>query len=289
MRIRPTARGRLAAVLGDPVHHSLSPLLHNFWFERCGVDGAYLALRVPAADLDAALRLLPRLGFLGFNVTIPHKERAFRAVDAHDDAARRTGAVNTVLVRPDGTLLGLNTDGFGFLRHLRASVPDWRPDAGPAVLLGAGGAARGIAGALAEAGVAELRICNRSRGRAEDLVAALAAHFPQVRFAVVDWAERAAVLDSAALVVNTTSLGMKGMPELDLDLSLLPESAVVADIVYVPLETSFLRRARERGHRTVDGLGMLIWQAVPGFRHWGGVEPPVDGSERLLLLEGLSS
>lgn len=289
MRIRPTARARLAAVLGDPVHHSLSPLLHNSWFERCGVDGAYLALRVAAEDFDSVLRLLPRLGFLGFNVTIPHKERAFRAVDAHDEAARLTGAVNTVLVRPDGTLLGLNTDGLGFLAHLRASVPDWSPRAGAVVLLGAGGAARGIAGALADAGVVELRICNRSRERAEALAAALAQTFPQARFTVVDWAERAAALDGAALVVNTTSLGMQGMPDLDLDLSLLPESAAVADIVYVPLETSLLRRARERGHRTVDGLGMLIRQAVPGFRHWGGMEPPLDGSERLLLLEGLSS
>ncbi len=289
MRIRPGARARLAAVLGDPVHHSLSPLLHGFWFERCGVEGAYLALRVAAADFDAALRLLPRLGFLGFNVTIPHKERAFRAVDDHDTAARVTGAVNTVLVRPDGTLFGRNTDGWGFVRHLRASVPDWRPRAAPAVLLGAGGAARGIAGALAAEGVGELRICNRSRRRAEALAEALAPHFPAVRIAVVDWQARHDALAGAGLLVNATSLGMEGMPDLDLDLSPLPASAVVADIVYVPLETSLLRRARKRGLRTVDGLGMLIWQAVPGFRHWGGVEPPVDGRERLLLLEALSS
>ncbi len=287
MPSHPTARARLAAVLGDPVAHSLSPLLHNHWFARLGIDGVYLALRVPAGDFDRALRLLPRLGFRGFNVTVPHKERAFRAVDRRDRAAETCGAVNTVRVEADGSLTGLNTDGFGFLAHLRRRVPGWRPDAGPAVVLGAGGAARAVVAALLEAGVGEMRIVNRTRARAEALVADLAPRFPTARLVAVDWTARDAALAGAALLVQTTSLGMRGMPPLELALDPLPPTAVVADVVYVPLETDLLRRARMRGHPVVDGLGMLIWQAVPGFRHWGGVEPPVDGTVEALLLEGL--
>ena len=283
----PSARARLAAVLGDPIAHSLSPRLHNHWFERHGIDGAYLALRVAAADFEPALRLLPRLGFRGFNVTIPHKERAFRAVDRHDRAAVICRAVNTIRVEVDGSLTGLNTDGFGFLAHLRQSVPDWQAAAGPVVLLGAGGAARALAAALAEAGVEEIRLVNRSRARAEALAADLAPHFPHLRLRLMGWEDTAAALEGAALLVNATSLGMRGMPELALALDPLPREAVVADIVYVPLETTLLRRARARGHRTVDGLGMLIWQAVPGFRHWGGCEPVVDRTVTDLLLEAL--
>lgn len=283
-----TAAARLAALLGDPVAHSLSPLLHNHWFERYGVDGVYIALRVPADDLEATLRLLPRLGFLGFNVTLPHKEAVFRLVDRHDAAAARIGAVNTVLVEPGGALLGRNTDGEGFLAHLRAECPSWRPADAPAVLLGAGGAARAVAAALLEAGVPELRLANRTRERAEALADWLAAHFP-ARPVVVGWEERTQALAGAGLLVHATSLGMAGKPPLDLPLDLLPLSAVVADIVYVPLETDLLRRARLRGHPVVDGLGMLIHQAVPGFRHWGGVEPQPDRAVRDLLLRGLSS
>jgi len=283
----PTARARLAAVLGDPVVHSLSPLLHNHWFARLGIDGVYLALRVPAEVFDETLRLLPALGFRGFNVTIPHKERAFRAVDRRDRAAEVCGAVNTVRVEADGSLTGLNTDGFGFLAHLRRRVPGWRPEAGPTVVLGAGGAARAVVAALLEAGVGEVRIVNRTRPRAERLIADLAPHFPTARLSAVDWTARGEALTGAALLVQTTSLGMHGMPSLELPLDSLPRRAVVAEVVYVPSETDLLRRARKRGHPVVDGLGMLIWQAVPGFRHWGGVEPPVDGTVEALLLEGL--
>lgn len=283
-----TAAARLAALLGDPVAHSLSPLLHNHWFERYRVDGVYVALRVPAADLADALRLLPRLGFLGFNVTLPHKEAAFRLVDRHDAAAARIGAVNTVLVEPGGALLGRNTDGEGFLHHLRAECPSWRPGEAPAVLLGAGGAARAVAAALLAAGVPELRFVNRTRERAEELAHWLRRHFV-ARTTVVAWAERAEALRGAGLLVNCTSLGMTGEPPLDLVLDPLPVSAVVADIVYVPLETDLLRRARLRGHPVVDGLGMLIHQAVPGFRHWGGVEPRPDRPVRDLLLRAFSA
>lgn len=283
-----TASARLAALLGDPVAHSLSPALHNFWFQRHGIDGVYIALRVAADDLAATLQLLPRLGFLGFNVTLPHKEAAFRLVDQHDAAAARIGAVNTILVQPDGRLLGCNTDGEGFLAHLRATCPFWQPESAPVVVLGAGGAARAVAAALIDAGVRQLRLANRSRERAEALAAWLADHFP-IRPEVVDWPERAQALAGAGLLVNCTSLGMSGKPALDLPLDALPLAAIVADIVYVPLATDLLCRARQRGHAVVDGLGMLIRQAMPGFRHWGGVEPQLDQQVRDLLLQSLAS
>ncbi len=278
-----SARARLAAVLGDPVAHSLSPRLHNYWFRRYRIDGVYLALRTAARDLAAVLDLLPRLGFLGFNVTVPHKERAFTLLAAHDPAARRMRAVNTIIRREDGSLFGMNTDGLGFRRSLEEAVPDWRPDSGPAVLLGAGGAARAVAVTLLEAGVPELRIANRTPQRAAELASWLADR----RVSVVPWRARAEALAGAALLVNATRLGMTGAPPLELSLDLLPEAAIVCDIVYTPLETALLRRARRRGLRTVDGLGMLLHQAVPGFRHWGGREPEVDAGLRSFLLQGL--
>lgn len=281
-----TAAARLAALLGDPVAHSLSPRLHNHWFARHRLDGLYLALRVPARDLAATLRLLPRLGFLGFNITLPHKEAAFALVDRHDPAAARIGAVNTVLVHADGSLLGCNTDGSGFLLHLRATCPAFRPDAAPAVLLGAGGAARAIAAALLDAGVEELRLVNRTAERAHALADWLSHHFAH-RPTVVPWPDRAEALRGAGLLVNATSLGMQGKPPLDLPLDPLPLSAIVADIVYVPLATDLLVRARLRGHPVVDGLGMLIGQAVPGFRHWGGTEPAIDASTHAVLRQAL--
>ena len=282
-----SGRARLAAVLGDPVAHSLSPRLHGYWFERYRIDGAYLPLRVRAEDLAAVFTLLPRLGFRGWNVTLPHKEAAATLVHELDPAAARIGAVNTVLVGEGGHLRGLNTDGFGFLASLRKQVPGFAPAAGPAVVLGAGGAARAVAAALCEAGCPQLRIVNRTPERAESLVAWLRRHFA-ADAEVVPWSEREAALAGTVLCVNATSLGMVGRPPLPLSLTRLPPEAVVADIVYVPLETPFLRAARERGHRTVDGLGMLLWQAVPGFRHWGGVEPVVDAGLRECLLQALS-
>ncbi len=269
---------RLAALLGDPVHHSLSPRIHNHWFARYRIPGIYLALRVAERDLAAALALLPRLGFLGFNVTMPHKQRALELVDRLDAVARRVGAVNTVLVMEDGALLGRNTDGEGFLASLKTARPAWRADAAPVVLLGAGGAARAIACALLDAGVPELRLVNRSRARAE----ALAADLADSRIRITSWRERSKALSGAGLLVNATSLGMHGCAELELDLDALPRAAVVADIVYAPRCTALLRRAQARGHPVVEGLGMLLYQAVPGFAHWGGVVPEVD--ERLWSL-----
>lgn len=279
---------RLAGVIGWPVTHSLSPALHGHWFERYGIDGAYVPLPVRPEDVELAFEALPRLGFRGWNVTIPHKEAAFRLVHEHDAAARRMGAVNTVLVQPDGRLLGCNTDGAGFIAGLRAQAPGWSPADGPAVILGAGGAARAVAAALLDLGVPALRLVNRTREKAAALAAELrpgAAALPEA----VPWEEREEALAGAALLVNATSLGMERSPPLEIRLHDLPDRAVVADLVYVPLETGLLRQAGARGNVTVDGLGMLLHQAVPGFAHWGGRTPEVDAQARELLLSLLAA
>ena len=281
-----SGKARLAGIIGWPIGHSLSPRLHGHWFERHGIDGAYLPMPVRPEDVELAFRALPRLGFLGWNVTVPHKEAAFRLVDERDPAARRMGAVNTVLVQADGRTRGLNTDGLGFLASLRAALPAWSPTVGPAHLLGAGGAARAVAVALLDAGVPGLKLANRTQARAETLAAELASFGRPVE--CLPWAARDRGLEGAALLVNTTSLGMAGQPPLEMALDGLPRQAIVADLVYVPLETPLLAAARARGHVTVDGLGMLLHQAVPGFVHWGGVVPEVDADLRACALEGLA-
>lgn len=283
-----SGKARLAGVMGWPVGHSLSPRLHGYWLERYGIDGAYVPLPVRPEDVELAFAALPRLGFLGWNVTVPHKEAAFRLVQAHDAAAARMGAVNTVLVREGGSLLGCNTDGLGFMASLRAQAPGWSPAAGPAAILGTGGAARAIAVALLEAGVPALRLTNRTPERAEALALDLAPLGRPVE--TLPWAARGqAFLEGAALLVNATSLGMAGQPPLELDLAALPPTAVVADLVYVPLRTGLLAAAAARGHVTVDGLGMLLHQAVPGFAHWGGVVPEVGEGLRACVLAGLAA
>lgn len=267
-----TGRAKLAGVMGWPVGHSLSPLLHGYWLQTLGIDGAYVPLAVKPEDFADALRTLPKLGFAGANVTIPHKQTALACCDEIDDVAKRIGAVNTVVVRRDGRLWGTNTDVFGFLENLKAKHPAWDPAAGPAVVIGAGGAARAVIVALLDAGVPTVRLANRSRERAEILAKDLSAPNIEVR----DWETRALALDGAALLVNTTSLGMTGQPPLDLDLARLPKEAAVCDIVYVPLETNLLKAARAAGHPVIDGIGMLLHQARPGFAAWFGVEPTVD-------------
>jgi shikimate dehydrogenase len=274
-----SGKARLAGVIGWPVAHSRSPRLHGFWLERYGIDGAYLPFAVRPEGLAAALGSLPPLGLRGVNVTLPHKEAALGLCARVSEAARRIGAVNTIVVGEDGALEGSNTDGFGFLEHLKASQPSFRPDIGPAVLLGAGGAARAIAVALLDAGVPELRLTNRTGARGAALALELG---PRVR--PVDWADREAALAGAALLVNSTTLGMSGQASLDLDLSRLPGQAVVYDIVYVPLETPLLAAARARGNAIVDGLGMLLHQARPGFAAWFGREPEVDAALRDFVL-----
>ena len=261
-----TGHARLAGVLGWPIAHSRSPRLHGFWLERHGIDGAYLPLPVRPERFADAVRALAALGFRGANVTIPHKEAAFAVCDSVDRSAHRAGAVNT-LVFHDGRIEGSNTDGFGFLENLRAAMPGWSAAAGPAVVLGAGGSARAIAAALLDAGCPRLTLVNRTPVRAEALARTLGGP--------ITVAERAPLAE-AALLVNTTSLGMQGQPPLEIDLASLPAAAVVADIVYVPLETPLLAQARARGLAAVAGLGMLLHQARPGFEAWFGVAPVVD-------------
>jgi shikimate dehydrogenase len=283
-----SGKARLAGVMGWPIGHSLSPRLHGHWILRHDLDAAYVPLAVAPADLAAAFALLPRLGFLGWNVTLPHKEAAFRLVGERDVTAERTGSVNTVLVYADGRTRGYSTDGEGFLANLRRRAPGWRAESGPAALIGAGGAARAVAVALLDAGVPGLRLANRTPERAEALAAELRAMFPAAAIGLAAWPERHAMLEGAALCVNCSSLGMQGQPPLDLALDALPLASPVADLVYVPLDTGLLRDARRRGHPVVDGLGMLIRQAVPGFRHWGGIEPTVDDATAAVLLEALA-
>lgn len=266
---------RLAGVMGWPVAHSRSPRLHGYWLECHAVDGAYLPLAVRPENLHAALEALPLLGFAGCNLTIPHKEAALRIVAEVTPLAARIGAINTIIVKPDGSLRGDNTDAFGFLENLRDQAPNLDLAAGPAVVLGAGGASRAISVGLLEAGVTEIKLLNRSLERAEKMAADLG---PALR--PVPWSERNAVLGEATLLVNTTSLGMVGQPALDLDLALLPESAVVNDLVYAPLLTVLLSDARARGNNIVDGLGMLLHQARPGFAAWFGTEPTVTAELR---------
>jgi shikimate dehydrogenase len=284
-----SGRAKLAGVMGWPVGHSLSPLLHGYWLTTHAIDGAYVPLAVKPEDFESAVRMLPKLGFAGANVTIPHKQAALAAVDELDDVAVRIGAVNTIVVRRDGRLWGTNTDAYGFLENLKAKHPTWDPAAGPAVVIGAGGAARAVVVALLDAGVASVRLTNRSRARAEALAkdlkpqsepterreAALHASQKQ-RIEVTHWDMRASALAGAGLLVNTTSLGMTGQPPLDLDLAHLPKAAAVYDIVYVPLDTDLLKAAKAAGHPTIDGIGMLLHQARPGFAAWFGIEPVVD-------------
>jgi len=274
----PSGAARLAGVMGWPVRHSLSPRLHGYWLEHHGVDGAYLPLAVAPDDLAAALSALPVLGFRGVNLTVPHKERAVGLCHEVDDLARRIGAVNTVVVR-ERKLVGSNSDAFGFLENLRQGAPDWRADAAPAVVVGAGGAARAVVVALIDAGAPEVRIVNRTRERAAALAAALGGSL-----SVGDWDERDAALRDAGLLVNATTLGMEGQPPLELDLGALPPDALVTDLVYSPLVTPLLAAAGARGNPLVDGLGMLLHQARPGFEAWFGVRPEVTPTLRAFVL-----
>ncbi|KPL52957.1 shikimate dehydrogenase [Prosthecomicrobium hirschii] len=268
----------LAGVMGQPVIHSRSPMIHGHWFAQYGLKGAYVPLAIPPERLEAALRALPALGFSGCNITLPHKVAAMAVMDEVDPRARRIGAINCVVVRPDGSLYGCNNDGFGYLESVRERFPDWRADAGPIVVLGAGGGARAVVAALADAGAPEIRLVNRNADRA---VALAAEYGGPVR--AVDWSRRAEILDDAAMLVNTTTQGMTGQPALDLALDRLPVAALVSDIVYIPLETPLLAAARLRGNRTVNGLGMLINQARPAFQAWFGILPEVTAELRARL------
>ena len=283
----PSDRFLLAGVMGWPVMHSRSPLIHNHWFRQQGLAGVYVPLAIRPEDLQAALRALPALGFAGCNVTIPHKQQAMQIVDELDESARAIGAISCVTVRADGSLAGSNNDAFGFVRNLRQQQPAWRPDAGPVVVLGAGGGARAVCHGLLQQGVREIRLVNRSLPRAQAVAQAVAQALG-AGMTAVPWPQRHDALAGAALVVNTTSQGMMGQTALDIRLDALPLAAIAADIVYVPLLTPFLAAARARGNPTVDGLGMLLQQGPLAWKSWFGLEPVVTEELRQLVVQSLS-
>jgi shikimate dehydrogenase len=262
----------LAGVMGWPVAHSRSPILHNHWIAHHGLQGAYVLLEVNPEKLETALRGLPALGFAGCNLTIPHKVAAMRWVDRIAPLARRIGAINTIVVEADGSLTGLNTDGYGYIQSLVDAQPTWRADTGPAFVIGAGGAARAVIASLIEHGAPEIRLSNRSAGKAHDLAQEFG---PTVK--AIDWKDRQEAVAGVALLVNTTNQGMHGQPGLDLALDQLPRSALVSDVIYVPLETPLLLAAKAKGNATVNGLGMLLNQARPAFEAWFGIRPDISG------------
>ncbi|HEY4344033.1 MAG TPA: shikimate dehydrogenase [Parvibaculum sp.] len=271
---------RKVCVIGWPIAHSRSPLIHNYWIKLHGIeDAVYERLAVPPEDLNETLRNLNEWGFVGANVTVPHKEAVFAALMRHDAVAARLRAVNTIVTTEMG-LEGRNTDGYGFVANLKDRARLWRADRGPAVLIGAGGAARAVAASLEAEGAPEIRIVNRTRERA----VALAADLKLKSARIFDWEEMSEALGDANLLVNTTTLGMRGQKDLEIELGPLPDQALVTDIVYTPLETGLLKSARARGNPVADGLGMLLHQAVPGFEAWFGVRPQVTAELRALVL-----
>src|SRR5262249_51994734 len=268
----------LAGLMGWPVMHSRSPKLHNYWLAQHGLVGTYVPLAIKANDLRAALRALPALGFSGCNLTIPHKEAALAIVDTVDPLAQRIGAMNCVVVSPDGSLAGYNYDAFGYIESIREAQPGWRADAGPIVVIGAGGGARAVLAGLIDAGAREIRLVNRTPARAQALARDLGGPIKPV-----PWADRQAALAGAAMLINTTNQGMVGEPPLDLALDQLPPRALVPDIIYIPRETPLLADAGRRGNPTVNGLGMLLHQARPAFRAWFGIMPDVTPELRALI------
>ncbi len=269
----------LAGVIGHPIAHSRSPALHGYWLKRYGIRGHYIPMDVAPSDLKEALHMLPRLGFVGINVTIPHKEAVVQLADVVTDRAALIGAANTLIFRKDGKIHADNTDGAGFIANLRQNAPSWSPAAGPAVVLGAGGAARAVIAALIEVGVPEIRLANRTRARADALRADFGA-----KVKVCEWVLAGNMLEGAVTVVNTTSLGMVGKPDLRVPLDGLDPRALVTDLVYAPLKTQLLIMAADRGCTVVDGLGMLLHQAAPGFERWFGRRPEVDAATRAAVL-----
>ena len=269
----------LAGVIGSPIAHSRSPQLQRHWLVTHGLAGHYIPMDIKTQDLADAIRMLPKLGFVGVNVTIPHKETVLDIADLVTDRATMIGAANTLIFRKDGKIHADNTDGYGFLENLKTGAPNWEPTAAPAAVLGAGGAARAVVAALLDAGVPEVMIANRTQIRADRLAEDLG-H----RVKVVDWVHAPNMIDDANLLVNTTSLGMVGKADLRVPLDGLRPDMVVTDLVYTPIKTKLLEVAEAAGCTTVDGLGMLLHQAVPGFERWFGVRPTVDSAARAAAL-----
>lgn len=276
-------RFHMAGVMGWPVMHSRSPLLHNYWMKQQGLNGNYVPLEIKPGTLDAALRALRPLGFSGCNLTIPHKLDAMSVVDEVDDVARKIGAISCVVVREDGSLFGTNNDWLGFTGNLKQSYPDWRGDAGPVAVIGSGGGGRAVCYSLLQMGVPEIRLVNRT----PDEPLAIVREFGGP-ISTFGWAERHEILDGVTMAVNVTSQGMDGEPALDISLEKLPTSALAADIIYTPLETPFLAAARQRGNDTLNGLGMLLHQGIPAWRMWFDVEPTVTDELRRIMEASIS-
>ena len=266
----------LTGIMGWPVAHSRSPIIHNYWLQKYGLSGSYVPLPVTPGALGTAIAGLKALGFKGCNITLPHKVEAMAFMDEIDSVARRMGAMNTIVVRPDGSLKGFNNDGYGYMQSLLEVQPDWRANTGPITVLGAGGAARAVVLSLVDLGAKEIRLLNRTPGAAQALADEFGAPVKPL-----PWADRHAALEGIALLVNTTSQGMADHPALDLDLSALPNTALVSDVIYVPLETPLIQSAKARGNPTVGGLGMLLNQARPAFKAWFGVLPDITPELRL--------
>ena len=269
----------LAGVIGSPIAHSKSPQLHQHWLKTYGIKGFYIPMDVASTDLERVIRTLPKMGFVGVNVTIPHKEAILSIADLITDRAILIGAANTLIFREDGKIHADNTDGYGFIENLKNGAPHWSAKSGPAAVLGAGGAARAVITSLLDAGVPEILLSNRTRVRAEKL----RSDFGN-RVQIFDWVRAGNMLENASLVVNTTSLGMLGKPELRMPLDGLRADSVVTDLVYAPLKTHLLETAEQIGCVTVDGLGMLLHQAVPAFERWFGTRPEVDRATRAAAL-----
>lgn len=273
----------MAGVMGWPVMHSRSPLMHNHWFAQENLKGVYVPLAIQPENLTSALRSLHALGFSGCNLTIPHKQQALKIVDEIDPVALKMGAISCVAVKEDGRLVGSNNDAAGFIRNIKEFQPNWQANQGPIVVIGAGGGSRAVCQGLIQEGATEIRLVNRHLERAQiikaDLGGPIHAHA---------WSDRADLMEGASMVVNTTSQGMVGQTALDIQLDKLPLDALATDIVYTPLETPFLAQARTRGNNTLNGLGMLLHQGPLGWKAWFGIEPKVTPELRTLLEQSLT-
>jgi shikimate dehydrogenase len=270
---------KLAGIMGMPVFQSRSPIIHNYWIKKHNIKGAYGHFPVQIDNVETAIRGLSALGLAGCNITQPHKLMAMKMMDELTPLAKRIGAINCIVVQPDGSLHGFNNDGFGYIQSLKDVNPAWRADAGPITVIGAGGAARAVVISLLDQGATEIRLINRTRAKAEELAAA----DPTV-VKTYDWSERNAALEGAAMLVNTTNQGMYGQPPLEITLDALPKTAMVSDLIYIPLETPLLAAAKARGHVTSNGLGMLLNQAIPAFEAWFGVKPEITDELRKAVL-----
>ncbi|MCY4306250.1 MAG: shikimate dehydrogenase [Aestuariivita sp.] len=270
----------VAAVIGSPIEHSKSPLIFHHWIRVHSLQGYYVPLNVSSENLEKVIRTMPKMGFVGCNVTLPHKERVLHIADDATDEALRIGAANVLNFYDDGQIIADNTDEFGFSENLQECAPNWRPEAGSAIIIGAGGAAKAVVSSLLKLGVPKITIMNRTYSRAE----VIQKTFGQ-KINIATWSDADDLLADVNLIVNSTSLGMIGQKKLNFPISEITKKTVVADLVYTPLNTNFLKAAKKVGCKTVDGLGMLLFQAAPCFKRWFGVMPTVDSKLRSIILK----